>query len=201
MILNSVESEQSKLDSSPSVSSLDWTALDSDLAFMQTYIVLLRAVNVGGTGKLPMSEFKTMCESVGYLRVQTYIASGNVLFDTECDAATIKANLETRLQSFFGKSNDVIVRTAAEMAEVLKSNPFSNADASHTVAIFLNNTPSDIVNLRGQKDEELQLGVREIFVHYPDGIGASKLVIPIAKTGTARNMRTIAKLVDLARAR
>jgi len=50
---------------------------------MPAFIVLLRAVNVGGTGKLPMTELKAMCVAAGFSKAQTYIASGNVVFETE----------------------------------------------------------------------------------------------------------------------
>jgi uncharacterized protein (DUF1697 family) len=167
---------------------------------MAIFIVLLRAVNVGGTGKLPMTEFKAMCVAEGYTKVKTYIASGNVFFESKDDAATIKAALEKELEAYAGKQVGVVVRTAKEMAAVLASNPFPQADGSRTVAIFLEHHPGidAFNNLKGHKNEELRLGVKEVFVHYPDGIGQSKLIIPAAKAGTARNMNTVAKLVELA---
>ena len=66
---------------------------------MTTYIALLRAVNVGGTGKLPMAELKAMCNDAGFARVETYIASGNVAFDSKAAAAKVKSELEKRLQA------------------------------------------------------------------------------------------------------
>ncbi len=168
---------------------------------MGIFIVLLRAVNVGGTGKLPMTELKAMCVAEGYAKVKTYIASGNVLFESDDDAATIKAALEKRLQTYAGKPVGVIVRSATEMEAVLVSNPFSQADGSRTLAIFLDQHPGvdALSNIKGQKSEELHLGVKEVFVHYPDGIGQSKLIVPAAKAGTARNMNTVAKLIELAK--
>lgn len=165
-------------------------------------IALLRAVNVGGTGKLPMTELKAMCVAEGYVKVKTYIASGNVVFQTAASPAEIKRALEARLQGYAGKPVGVIVRTAEEMAAVVQANPFPHAAPNRSVAIFLDEAPkpSELHNLRGRKDEELGLGVREIYVHYPSGQGASKLVIPAAKLGTARNMNTVAKLAEMAAA-
>jgi uncharacterized protein (DUF1697 family) len=167
---------------------------------MAIFIALLRAVNVGGTGKLPMSELKETCVSLGYAKVTTYIASGNVLFESKDDEATIKAALEKQLESYAGKHVGVVVRSAKEMAAVLASNPFPQADGSRTAAIFLEHCPDSeaVDNLKGQKNEELRLGIKELLVHYPDGIGQSKLSVPAAKAGTARNMNTVAKLVALA---
>ncbi len=167
---------------------------------MTAFIVLLRAVNVGGTGKLPMTELKAMCVAEGYEHVQTYIASGNVIFAAKESAAKIKTALEKRLQAYAGKPVGVLVRTAEEMDAVLKANPFPQAAPNRTVAFFLNESPppNAIEEIRGQKDEELRLGIREIYVHYGEGMGNSKLVIPAARTGTARNMNTVAKLAEMA---
>jgi uncharacterized protein (DUF1697 family) len=167
---------------------------------MPTYIALLRAVNVGGTGMLPMTELKAMCVAEGFARMQTYIASGNVVFGTDRSATTVKASLEKRLQAYAGKPVGVILRTAQEMAAVLKSNPFPKSPPNWTVAIFLDDAPpSDALDaIRGQQDEEIRLGKREIFVAYGAGMGRSKLRIPAAANGTARNINTIARLVELA---
>ena len=85
---------------------------------MGTFVALLRAVNVGGTGKLPMNELKTMCEELGFSAVRTYIASGNVVFNSRKSEAAVKAALEKRLADYAGKPVGVVVRTAAEMAAV-----------------------------------------------------------------------------------
>ena len=88
----------------------------------------------------------------------------------------------------------------AEMAAVLKANPFPKSEPKFTYAIFLDQRPprDALEHTVGQSDEEMRLGAREIFVHYPSGMGRSKLRIPAAKTGTARNMNTIAKLAEIA---
>ena len=167
---------------------------------MGSFVALLRAVNVGGTGKLPMNELTAMCEELGFAGVRTYIASGNVVFTSRKSETAIKAALEKRLQVYAGAPVGVLVRSAAEMAQVLAENPFSKAAPNRTVAIFLESTrPTDaLAGIRGRKGEQVRLGRREIYVHYGDGMAASKLVIPAAKTGTARNMNTIAKLAKMA---
>jgi uncharacterized protein (DUF1697 family) len=167
---------------------------------MPTYIALLRAVNVGGTGKLPMTELKAMCVDEGFSDVQTYIASGNVVFRAKQSAAGVKAALERRLQQYAGKPVGVVVRTAEEMAAVMEANPFPKAPPNWTVAIFLDQPPpTDALEaIRGRQDEEIRLGRREIYVAYGSGIGRSKLKIPAAAKGTARNINTLRKLVELA---
>jgi uncharacterized protein (DUF1697 family) len=166
------------------------------------YIVLLRAVNVGGTGKLPMSELKALCLDAGFTDVRTYIASGNVLLRSALSAAKVKSIIEARLADHAGTPIGVAVRTAAEMAAVLKSNPFPKAAPNRNVVIFLDAPPPKdaLKHATGHKREEMHLGKQEIFVHYPDGIGTSKLKISATKSGTARNMNTVAKLVEMAEA-
>jgi uncharacterized protein (DUF1697 family) len=167
---------------------------------MNTYVALLRAVNVGGTGKLPMAELAAMCREAGFARVQTYIASGNVVFQSGAAPADAKAALEARLHVYAGKPVGVIVRTSSEMACVLKANPFPGAAPNRTVAIFLDEAPpADALDrATGVRHEEMRLGAREIYVHYGDGMAASKLRIPAAMAGTARNMNTVAKLAEMA---
>jgi len=167
---------------------------------MPSYIAFLRAVNVGGTGKLPMAELRAMCESIGLTGVRTYIASGNVVFQSRLSEASVKAKLERCLEDYAGKPVGVAVRTGSELAAVLEGNPFKTAAPNRTVAIFLDAPPpTDALDAAtGRKAEEMALGTREIYVHYGEGMADSKLKIPAAKTGTARNMNTIATLVGWA---
>jgi len=167
---------------------------------MMAFIALLRAVNVGGTGKLPMTELKSMCESAGFKSVRTYIASGNVVFQSSNTEAQVKAVLERALASYAGKPVAVVVRTAAEMAAVLTGNPFPQLPGNLTHACFLDSAPpaDALKNVSGRNREELRLGTREIYIYYPEGAGQSKLKIPAARTGTARNMNTVARLAEMA---
>lgn len=167
---------------------------------MQAYIALVRAVNVMGTGKLPMTEFKALCEALGFKSVRTYIASGNVVFRSAKTEAKVKAVLETAVAAYTGKPAGVLVRTAAEMAAVLAANPFKQTPANHTLAIFLDVPPpaGALAAVSGKINEQLSLGKREIYVYYADGVGNSRIKIPAAKNGTARNINTIAKLAEMA---
>lgn len=167
---------------------------------MPRYVALLRAVNVGGTGKLPMTELKAMCVDEGFADVQTYIASGNVVFSSKLGAPRVKAALEQRLHAYAGKPVGVIVRSADEIAAVLKANPFPKEPPNTTVAIFLDAPPPKdaLKDIKGQQDEQVRLGKREIYVAFGSGMGRSKLKIVAAASGTARNINTIAKLAELA---
>ena len=169
---------------------------------MTSFIALLRAVNVGGTGKLPMTQLKEMCEAAGFHSVRTYIASGNVVFESNLNETAVQKELERRLLAYAGKPVRVFVRTAAEMAQVLSSNPFPNAPDNRNMAIFLDSEPDEdvLANISGRADEEVGLGRREIYVHYGTNMARSKLKIPGIAQGTARNMNTVAKLADIAAA-
>ena len=166
---------------------------------MTTYIALLRAVNVGRTGKLPMADLKDLCVELGFARIDTYIASGNVVFDCDLPPQAVQAKLEKALRVYAGKAIGVFVRTAAEMRTILKKNPFPDKEQRLTYSFFLNEKPhsSALDDVRGRDGEEMRLGQREIYVHYPKGMGQSKLRIPTAILGTARNLNTIAKLVEI----
>jgi uncharacterized protein (DUF1697 family) len=167
---------------------------------MTAWVALLRAVNVGGTGKLAMSELKAMCDELGFASAKTYIASGNVVFTSRKSEAAIKAALEKRLEAYAGKPVGVLVRSADEMAAVLADNPFPKLAPNRTMALFLDHAPpaDTLKSVRGQKDEKIRLGRREIYIHYGEGMAQSKLVIPAGKTGTARNMNTVATLAKMA---
>ncbi len=134
---------------------------------MTAYVALLRAVNVGGTGKLPMTELKRLCEEAGFGSVRTYIASGNVLFESGQTEAAVRKSLERALEEYVGKPVGVLIRTADELAQVAAENPFPDANPSYCVAIFLDDKPprGALENLKGQQDEEAALGRREIYVH------------------------------------
>jgi len=166
---------------------------------MTKYAAFLRAVNVGGTGRLPMAELRRMCDELGFTEVQTYIASGNVAFTSDESKRFVKTALEDKLQAYANKPIGVIVRSASELRAVLDKSPFSGCDPKRTVAILLDRKPPKdaLAQAVGQSDEEMSIGIREIYVHYKSGIGHSKLRIPAAKEGTTRNMNTIAKMVEL----
>src|SRR5574337_1297395 len=104
---------------------------------MTRYVALLRAVNVGGTGKLPMSELEAMAEAAGFADVHTYIASGNLLFTSRLGETAVKKKLEQALHDYAGKPVGVLIRSADEMARVQADNPFPDAPGNRVVAIFL----------------------------------------------------------------
>lgn len=168
---------------------------------MTSYVALLRGVNLMGGTTLRMADLKAIAEELGLESPRTLIASGNLLFTSGKNETAIKSALEAALGKHMLREVGVMVRTAREMAVVAANNPFGDAPASSVVAIFLDKAPpkDTIDGAKNMVDERLALGAREIYVHYPSGQGRSKLRIPAASRGTARNMNTVAKLAELAR--
>ncbi len=168
---------------------------------MTVYIVLLRAVNVGGTGKLPMKELSALCTGLGFAEVRTYIQSGNVVFESSLSESAIRTRLEKALTERLGKRADVFVRTRAELRAVLEANPFPHAEPAKVGVFFRSDVlPKSLLDeVVAPAGEEVRLGKREIYIHFPEGMGRSKLKLP-GGIGTVRNINTVAKLVEMAMA-
>jgi len=169
---------------------------------MTAYVALLRAVNVGGTGKLPMATLRQMCEEAGFAKARTYIASGNVVFGSEASEAEVKSALAGRLEIHAGRPVGVVIRSAEEMADVVVRNPFPDEPGNRTMVLFVDDPlPADAFHgVSGRQDELLVLGRREIYIFYGNGLGNSRLRIPAAAKGTTRNMTTVAMLAEMAAA-
>jgi uncharacterized protein (DUF1697 family) len=166
---------------------------------MTAYVALLRAVNVAGTGNLPMNKLKELGETCGFASVRTFIASGNLLFTSEANEAEVKARIEARVAEHFGKPVPVYVRSAAEMAEAVARDPFSDDKPSRRYSHFIDEKPTKAMldEARDVHGERMALGPRCIYVSYGDGIGKTKLKLPAVKQGTARNMNSVAKMAEL----
>jgi uncharacterized protein (DUF1697 family) len=170
---------------------------------VSAYVALLRGVNLLGASTLKMDDLKAIAAELGLGSPRTFIASGNLLFTSEAAEAELRRKLEQRLKAHMGREVRVMLRTAAEMEAAVKANPFADQAGNRVQAFFMNQPPpADILStVRNQAaDERIGTGPREVFVAYGEkGIGKSRLRIPAAETGTARNMNTVAKLAELAR--
>lgn len=183
---------------------------------MPVYIALLRGINVGGKNIIKMAELKRMFEAMGMRRVQTYIQSGNVLFESEAEEAPLRQRIEHELEEAFRFSVIVVLRTAEELKRVAASCPFSEeevpeaeatSEAESLYVSFLLEEPSreGIERLSTFKNEsdEYRVEGREVFLLFRHSIRNSKLANNLHKLdvpSTVRNWKTINKLVALARA-
>jgi len=164
---------------------------------MNTYIVLLRAINVGGTGKLAMARLRELCEQSGFQKVRSYIQSGNLVLRSPLLEAKVQSSLEALLEKEMGKPYGVFVRTPQELTAVIKANPYPQGQV-----VFLHQAPLQnwLEQLHAPDGEEVTLGKKEVYIHYPYGMGRSKFKLPGLKTGTGRNLNTLEQLAKMASA-
>jgi uncharacterized protein (DUF1697 family) len=149
-----------------------------------------------------MSELKPLCENSGFKNVRTYIQSGNVLFSSAMPPDVLMGKLEKNLEGKLGRRIPVVLRTVSQLQAVCAANPFPESNPSRVGVLFLkDDPPGDImegVEIIGR--EEVVVSGKELFIHYPDGMGRSKLKLPKSvKDGTMRNMNTVTKLVCLSK--
>jgi uncharacterized protein (DUF1697 family) len=177
---------------------------------MKTWIALLRGINVGGHNKIPMAELRTECEDLGFEDVATYIQSGNVVFRAAGGAHAVAEKLRQAIAARFGCEVPVVLRTVEALERVAGTNPFleEGADPSRLHVGFLleKPAPARLADLPAQPPgpEELRVVGAEVFLHYPEGMGTSKLTTAwldraLGTTMTARNWRTVNKLVEMGR--
>ncbi len=178
---------------------------------MTTCVSLFRGINVGGHQKIRMDELKDLHVSLGLKNVVTYIQTGNVLFtsDDAANLAQLMKQIEDGFAQKFGFRVDVMVRTKAELQEIIANNPFQNQptkESKWVVVLFLATRPESLALENLQKTyigpEELYLIGQELYIYYPDGIGRSKLTNTLIEkklktSGTGRNWNTILQLQTL----
>ena len=169
---------------------------------MSVFVALLRAVNVGGHGRLSMEDLRTWCAEAGFGPVKTYIASGNLVLRSDLSGEAVAERLEAMLLARTGAVVPVLVRSENEMAALAQCAPFGGRDGAQVGVMFYKDVVADpqFEHLRGQADEEVIPHGREAFVFYPSGMGRSKLVLPEADQGTMRNLNTVRKLAAMAQA-
>jgi uncharacterized protein (DUF1697 family) len=178
---------------------------------MPVLISLLRGVNVGGNRKVKMDDLRALYESLGFDAVQTYINSGNVLFRTTGrDLVRLRTRIEDAIESACGFRSDVILRTPADLRDVIARNPFATRpgmDGSRLAIHFLAGEPSTAARQQVLgieiAPEELHIDGRELYIYYTNGMARPKLKLPLVEKtlqtlGTSRNLNTVRKLLEIA---
>lgn len=175
----------------------------------QNYVALLRAINVGGNNKLPMKDLKALLEGLGCSDVQTYIQSGNAVFKAEASlAARLPKLAHEAILKKYKVSAPVIVRSAAEIAKVVKSNPYLKAGvAVETLHVgFLAERPkaAAIALLDPQRSPGDKFSVlgSEVYFQFAAGVGKTKLTnqyfdSKLGTTITLRNWKTVTQLLAM----
>jgi uncharacterized protein (DUF1697 family) len=175
------------------------------------WIALFRGINVGGRNLMPMASLKTLLESIGCKNVQTYIQSGNVIFESLNAKQSLHAKIASAIEVRFGFSAQLILLTKSELENAINSNPFSHATNNpKTLHFFFMNEPPNDPDLDAIEtllcDSESCLLVGSVFYfHAPSGIGRSKAAAvaerKLGTIATARNYNTVAKLSAMSNAR
>jgi len=177
---------------------------------MTTFVSLFRGINVGGHQTIRMDELKDLYVSLGFKDVVTFIQSGNVVCTSDdANVAQLPKQIEDGFTQKFGFHVKVIVRTSAEIREIIANNPFQNQpmkESKWVVVLFLATRPESIALEDLQKTyvgpEELYLTGQEMYIYYPNGIGRSKLTLTLIEKklktmGTGRNWNTLLQLQKL----
>jgi len=174
-------------------------------------IALLRAVNVGGTGKLPMAVFRKVLEDLGYTKVETYIQSGNAVFDAPCLPAEAALAIAASLRPLLGSAAAVMVRTHEQLGQVIAANPFAAEAATEggrVHAVFLSAIPAapSVPGLSAipVRRERYQVVGDTLYLHLPDGAADTKFTAKtferlLGVTTTTRNWNTVLKLHAMSR--
>ena len=175
------------------------------------HIALLRGVNVGGKNRLPMKDLAAIFTDAGCLGVRTYIQSGNVLFTAHQRlAARLPGLIADAIEARFGFHAPVVIRTLAEMEEVVSSNPFlkPSVDVKTLHVGFLMDRPDQdsisALDPARSAPDEFRVRGGEVYLSLPNGMARTKLTSQyfdsrLKTTITARNWATVTKLLELAR--
>jgi uncharacterized protein (DUF1697 family) len=175
------------------------------------FVGLLRAINLGGSTQLRMSDLADLLRQRGFEDVHTVLQSGNVVFRrSAARPAMLEQTLEEALSEQFGLPTQVFVRTASEWRSIVNQNPFpreAKEDPAHLVVTTLKRAPEREewaalqAAIRGR--EKVESAGRHAYIVYPDGIGSSKLTAALIERklgtrGTSRNWNTVRRLDQLA---
>lgn len=169
-------------------------------------IVLLRAINVGGTAKLPMADLRSIAESLGATQVRTYIASGNLLCEIDRDSDIFDRQLEAAILKRFGFFRDVISRSREDVAAALAAHPFEVVEPASSYITFLASIPTRaavaVAFAIPTGNDLWQVIGREQHIRYAISVGRPQMktdavVRALGVAGTARNLRTVRTLLAL----
>lgn len=177
---------------------------------MTVFAALLRAINVSGSGTLKMADLKRLCEELGFGDVRTLLQSGNVVFTAKGGDEAIAKKLAGAIEKSHRFRPAIAVRTAAEIADAIARNPFTaeaKRDPRFVVVGFLTGAPtagaaSRVAAVKGAAGERLALSGRELFGHFPEGQGRSKVTNAVLERAlgvpvTVRNWNTVTKLAAM----
>lgn len=168
---------------------------------------LLRGVNVSGKNLIKMSDLRQMFEDEGFRNANTFIQSGNVVFDSDTDdSSDVSKELETAISKMFGYEVPVIIRSNQELTEIIKKNPFASEDEKMLYITFLKESPEKELAAELQEkiidNDEIRIIDKNAYLLIRGGYGNTKLSNAFIEkklraVSTTRNFRTVKKLIEL----
>jgi len=170
-------------------------------------VALLRGINVGGRGKLPMADLRAIATDLGYDEVATYIQSGNLVLTSRESAASVARDLAAAIAAAGDVSPAVTVRTRSQLAKIVRDNPFlaRGEDAGLQHVLFTEGPAKAAVaglDLPSYAPEEAIAVGHELYLFLPNGVGRSKLAVDVGRqkgvVGTMRNWRTVTTVLAMA---
>lgn len=172
---------------------------------MTRYVVLLRAINVGGRNKIPMAELRDMLDEQKFTDVATYIQSGNVVCSSRKSAASVATTIKKAIAARFGHDIQVIVRTAQELDQLVADFPYGDADPKSSGIVFLEGSFDSELDASAFSPDECSVAGPDVYVNCPTRFAETKLTAAwIEKqtglAGTRRNWATVLKLNDMTKA-
>ncbi len=169
------------------------------------YVAFLRAINVGGNAVIKMTDLKRMFESAGLENVQTYIQSGNVIFESEEENAdALEKRIESQLEGAAGSRILLFVRTMRELQSIVNKSPFAAIANETAYVAFLSQKPDQksqqaLLALRGEADDFAIKGC-EVYHLRRDrekSVLAKTSIEKVLKIpATTRNLTTLKKIVE-----
>jgi uncharacterized protein (DUF1697 family) len=169
----------------------------------QKIALLLRAVNVGGR-KLPMADLRALLTELGHTEVKTILASGQAVCSTARPPEEVAEELEGRLLTDLGLRSEVLVRTGAELQDIVAANPFPTADedgSRHAVVFLRSPLGQEQLPRPVHPPDEMVAHGRELYLRLPQGFADSRLAVAVGKVkgvpATTRNWNTVRKLAAL----
>jgi uncharacterized protein (DUF1697 family) len=175
---------------------------------MNTYICILRGINVSGKNIIKMADLKQLFEAMGFINVKTYIQSGNVIFESkEQSTYNLGTSINEKINSKFGYNVPVLVKKSDYLRKIVATLPFSNIDTSKLYVTFLSgkctNPPMEQILEKKGHTELIHIEEETVYIYCPDGYGKTKLSNNFLEkklqiSATTRNWKTVNKLLELA---
>lgn len=172
---------------------------------MEKYIILLRGINVSGKNKILMADLRDLLNNLGFLNVQTYIQSGNIILESTLEKKEICNIIKNGIQEKFGFDVPVIIRTIQEWKKAIENYPFPTGNEKIVAFAFLNKVSKEIeIEIKNIGEDKYKIVNDIVYLYCPSGFGKTKLTNNIFEkklnvVATTRNLRTTKKLLELSK--